>query len=216
MSNKGQGFEEVELPKGRAGLFVALCLLVILLVVGGVTHLVGVGFLGYRSILFGKGDLYILNLSDEERFVSVEGREPVVIHSQDAQLVELIGGRSRVDILEGDQKLWRSFEVEIDDSHGLLNISDAACLAVSDLSDLYRSEGGSIELKALLGAEEEIHILGSKNVVWPRRRPPSQVDLSEGPALSVEIVGCSLFEEPEFLREYLLLRFEERSQAVGK
>lgn len=208
--------EEAGLLKSRTGFLVAMAVLGVLLIVGVVTHLVGVGFLGYRSLLFGRGDLYILNLSDEERFVVVDGRSPVVIHSQDAQLVELIGGRSKVEILDDQQKLWRSFEIEIDDSHGLLNISDEACLAVTDLSGLYKGESSSVAIKTLLEAGEEIHILGSTNVVWPRREPPPRVDLTQGPALSVEIVGCALLQEPEFLREYLLLRLEERMGSPQK
>lgn len=207
--------EELELGRSRTGLFVVLAILGVVLVVGLVTHLVGTGFLGYRTIFYGKGDLYILNLSDEERYVSVDGRAPEVIHSQDARLVELIGGRSKVEILNSEQELWRSFEIGIDNSHAFLNISDEACLAVMEISGLYR-EGAPVELETLLEATDEVHILGSKNVVWPRRVPPAQMDLTEGAALSVEIVGCVLLEDPGFLREYLLLRLEQRNESRQK
>lgn len=184
-------------------------LLVLIAIIGTVSSFAGIGFLGHRLILYGTGELYILNLSSEERFVSVDGREPVVIHARDAQLVELIGGRSRVDILDEDHQLWRSWEIETDRSDVVLNISDEACLAVMDISSLYRDDRDQVEIVALLGADEEVYRLESRNMVWPRRQPPPRVDPSYGPALWMEIVGCPLLDEdPGFLRDYLLLRLE--------
>lgn len=181
----------------------------VVVLVGGVAHLVGIGFMGYRLVLHGDGDLYVLNLTGEERFVSVEGREAKVIHAQDAQLMELVGGRSQVQIYHQDMTPWREWEVETSRSHVLLNISTESCLAVTDITALYTGQG-SVEFSALLPADVEVHVLGSRNIVWPRRNPPPRVDPSYGPALSVEIVGCPLLQEPEFLKEYLLVRIEER------
>ena len=185
-------------------------LLVMVLIVGGVAHLVGLGFLGYRVILHGEGELYVLNLTMEERYVSVEGREKKVIHARDAQLVELVGGRSEVEILNEDGSLYRRWEVEMSRSDVLLNLSKETCLAVTDITSLYQGDVSGVEFSALLGPEVEVYELGSRNVVWPRKDPPPRVDPSRGPVLSVEIVGCPLLEDRGFLKEYLLMRLQDR------
>ncbi|TXD37183.1 hypothetical protein FRC98_10645 [Lujinxingia vulgaris] len=220
MGTEPDAFEGFEVDAGMStGKRVALgvgALVLVAAIIGAVTQMAGVGFLGYRSILYGSGDLYVLNLSDEERFVQVEGREPEPVHAQNAQVVELIGGTSRVDILNGDKSLWKSYDLTIDDSAALLNISDASCLAVADVTDLYRGQDTGLTFQELLDASTEFYELGSHNVIWPRRTFPSRIDPSKGPTLWVEIAACRLLEDPSYLSEYLMIRLQQRMEKRGQ
>lgn len=220
MGTEPESFEGVEVDAGMStGKRVALgvaALLVVVAILGAVTQMAGVGFLGYRSILYGSGELYVLNLSDEERFVQVEGREPEPVLAQNAQIVELIGGTSKVDILNADKSLWKSYQVTIDDSAAILNISDGACLAVADVTDLYRGQDQGLSFQKLLDASTEFYQVESHNVIWPRRSFPTRIDPSKGSTLWVEIVACRLFEDPAYLSEYLMIRLQQRMEKRGQ
>lgn len=219
MGTEPEAYQGFEIEEGMStGKRVALglgALVVMVAIVGVFTQLAGVGFLGYRSILYGSGDLYVLNLTYEERFVQVEGREPELILAQNAQLVELVGGTSKVDILNADKSLWRSFDITLDDSAALLNISDEACLAVSDVTAMYRGDGEGLNFQDLLPASTEFYETGSHNMIWPRRSFPTRIDPSKGPTLWVEIVACRLFEDPDYLAQYLMIRLQQRMEKRG-
>ncbi|RAL22383.1 hypothetical protein DL240_11070 [Lujinxingia litoralis] len=189
-----------------------VALVVIVAIVGAVTQMAGVGFLGYRSILYGSGELYVLNLTPETRQVRVEERAPEPLLAQNAQMVELIGGTSKVDILQEDQSVWKSFDITIDDSSALLNLSGSTCLSVADVTAMYRGQGEGLSFQALLPADTEFYELGTHNVIWPRRDFPSRVDPSKGPMLWVEIVACQLLEDPNYLSEYLMIRLQQRME----
>ncbi|RVU42472.1 hypothetical protein FRC91_16295 [Bradymonadales bacterium TMQ1] len=220
MGTEPEALEGFEVDAGMStGKRVALgvgALLVFVAILGAVTQMAGVGFLGYRSILYGSGELYVLNLSDEERFVQVEGREPEPVLAQNAQIVELIGGTSKVDILNADKSLWKSYDVRIDDSAALLNISHEACLAVADVTSLYRGQDEGLSFQKLLDASTEFYALDSHNVIWPRRSFPARIDPSKGPTLWVEIVACRLFDDPNYLSEYLMIRLQQRMEKRGQ
>jgi hypothetical protein len=206
--------EEGEIDGGvSTAVKVGVGLLGVMLVVGllgAVGHLVGIGFLGHRLIMYGEGELYVLNLTDEERYVSVDGRPPEVVHAQNAQIVQLIGGRSEVEILGESGEVIEEYVIETRRSHGLINVSERACLAAIDLSSLYGEGRREVELVGLWGPEDRVQEVGSRNVVWPRRDPPPRMDAEMGPMVAVEIVGCPLLEDPGFLKEYLVMRIEDR------
>lgn len=208
--------EEIELEGGstlKTVLLIVGALVVVIAIIGTVAAWAGVGFLGHRIILHGDGELYVLNLTGEERYVSVDGREKKVIHARDAQIAELIGGRSKVEIFSSEGELWKSFDVQMSRSHVLINISEQACLVVTDISTLYQGDEGGVHFQAFLQPDQEVYELGSRNVVWPRRSPPPRMDASLGPMLSVEIVGCSLLDDESFLKEYLIMRLQDRMKS---
>lgn len=200
---------------GRAKVVVGivLALLGVVGLVGGVAAWSGVGFLGHRVIMHGEGELYVLNLTGEELWVSVDGRAKEVVHARDAQLVDLVGGTSRVEVRREDGGEYRRFEVTMSHSDVVINLSEEACLAVTDITSLYQGNPDGVEFSALLESEVEVYELGSRNVVWPRKAAPPRMDRSLGPMLSVEIVACPLLEDRAFLKEYLLMRIEERMRA---
>lgn len=194
---------------GLAGVFFLILLL------GAVGHLVGIGFLGHRLLLHGEGDLYVLNLTPEELFVSVDGRPLEVVHAQNAQIVQLIGGTSRVEIYDEEESFRESYEVRSSRSHGLLNLSEEACLVVADISSMYGEGGRDAGVEIVRTVEpggDRVIPLESFNVVWPRRTPPARMAAERGPMLVVEIVGCPLLEDPGFLKEFLVVRIQDRME----
>lgn len=200
-------------------LAIALVLLSVVGVgVGYIGQISGAGWFGYRTWLYGGGELYALNLSDAPLFIQVDGREKLEVPAQNANVADLVGGTSRVDVFDADGKKLATHDVTIDDSHAFLKLTDDGCLAVVDITPFY---GGKqkrrLDFDAFLKPNVRVWIAQSKNVVWPRRDFPSKLQGGEGKGLWFEIVACELFDEVDFLDAYLAARIEQRmAQALGK
>ena len=180
--------------------------------VGIWTESAGVGPYGLRVALYGEGDLYVLNLSDEEREISVDGRDREPLAAQGARLFRLVGGTSEVALfVEGQDQPEQIIEIEASRSHVMLNLSDETCLVVAAVEGVNGDGPPEVEVLATLDPEVEVFELGSRNVVWPRGYPGV---LAEGqdPARAVEVIDCSLVEDKEFLAEYLAGQLYRRSR----
>ena len=188
---------------------IATALVVVIAVSGLMAHAAGYGFLGYRLAAYGEASLYVLNLSEEPRRVSVDGRTAETVDADSAQLLRLVGGLSTVEVFdEADQRL-QSFEVETDRSHAFLNLSGETCLVVSQLSNVTTDEELSVEIVDMLGPRDDLYVMETDNVVWPRGYPGVLTD-DGPPARSIEAIDCWLLEEKDFLKDYLQSRFTER------
>lgn len=186
-------------------------ILVVVGALGSIGQLIGTGWFGHRSILYGRGELYVLNMSDRERQVVVDGRPPVEILAHNATVVELIGGTSQVDIQDKAGNVVESYQITTKNSHALLNISDDTCLIVADMSAFYGGGGEKkLTYRAQLKPDQKVYVPDSTNVVWPRRSLQLQVKSGAGPATWIELIACSLFDEPEVLDGLMHLRLEER------
>src|SRR5690554_3426984 len=87
--------------KGKFGLLWALLgVLIALGAIGAVGHFAGAGWFGYRQILYGVNDIYLLNMGSEKLQVSVAGRDPVEVEPEGARLVEVMGGDIEISILD--------------------------------------------------------------------------------------------------------------------
>ena len=201
-------------PRSKKGLVVVgLGVIAVVAAVGIVGKLSGTGWFGHRSFLYGQGELYILNMHLEDRHVSVDGLPPVPVPKLNARLVDLIGGTSSVVISkdpEGTQ-VEVTKAVTIDGSSALLKLTDQKCLVVSDVTSFYQ-KGAERKLKVVHGikATESLHVLGSTNIIWPSKPFPAHFKLGQGPVLWVELVGCDLLGDKEFLDTYLGVRLSER------
>lgn len=211
--------EEVDLivpPQRSWKLYVALLILVLALIAGfgAIGQAVGTGWFGHRTMLYGTGELYVLNLHDELRYISVDGKEAVEVPIQNAQVVELIGGTSRVEVFDAARKLIDTYQITIDHSHALLNLSDDSCLVVADVTGLYGGRRGGLTITDRLREDTRVYVPETLNVIWPRRSFPAQLDSSSSKAVWIELVGCTLFDEDDFLQAYLDIRLEQRMERM--
>lgn len=194
---------------------------VVALIIGGVGRLSGTGWFGYRTWMYEGGELYVLNSNLEPRYVSVDGLEPVEVPAKNAQRLDLIGGTSEVTISKtaGGAPLATE-KITVDKSHALLKLTDKECLGVFDVGSYYTQGGDGIpSLVKKIDKGARITVLDSRNIVWPRKSFPKRVQPSDGKLLAVEIVGCDLFEDEEFLVSYIghqiAERFKKDQEAEG-
>ncbi|MGM0557171.1 MAG: hypothetical protein ACQEVA_12385 [Myxococcota bacterium] len=203
-------------PKTARNIVIALVVLAILAGFGAIGHFSGTGWFGHRQMLYGTGEVYLLNLGDKPREVTVDGRETVTVEPSDAEIAELIGGRSELVVRDENGDVIDTYEIETDNSHAFLKVSEQGCVVVSDVTSFYKKGGADeIEFVEFLEQDDRVYIPGSTNVIWPRKRFPQKLRGSGGPGLWVENVACQLFEEEDFLRAYLRVRLLDR-MGVGK
>lgn len=178
----------------------------------------GTGFFGYRSVLYGDGQLYALNMSDQPLWVSVDDREKVEVPAQNAQILDIIGGETRAVVTDASGEVVGRYDVFTDNSHAFLKLTDEQCLAVVNLDPYYRSGSSKdIEIVEKLDERTRVWVPDSKNVVWPRKAFPKRLSAGEGRGTWIELVGCPLLEDPQFLDAYLAVRLDERmGKALGK
>ena len=225
MSETNDGLEEVAGGgEGRLSKIVALVLVVALVIigVGAIGQFAGTGWFGYRSFLYGSGDLYLVNLGEAPVEVSVAGAEPITIPAEDARLVPVVGGDNEVVVHTGQGDEVERFVVHTEDSDGLVKVAPAPqrCLVAVDISPYYGA-GDKAKLRILekLGPDERVYVPGSRNVVWPREPFPPRLTAEGGPGVWIETVGCPLLDDEEqgFLEAYLIKRIEDRmARALGE
>lgn len=197
--------------KGKFGLiWAALGVLVALGAIGAVGHFAGAGWFGYRQILYGVNNIYLLNMGPEKLQVSVAGREPVEVDPEGARLVEVMGGDSEISILDASGAVLETRTVFTDDSSALLKLSEDGCLAVSDVGAFYGRGGDGLNIIKTIDPATRLYVPESKNIIWPRKPFPRALAKDAGQALWIELVGCALLDEPRFLRGYLDTRLGER------
>ncbi len=189
---------------------VVVLVLVFVGVGGFVAQAAGYGFLGYRTVLYDPGELYVLNLTEKRRYIAVDGAQMKPIEAEGARLFRLVGGNSELKGFDEDRNRWRNWQVETDGSHIFLNLSAEGCVVISELKGLVEQQTLSVELIDLLDADQRPHHLGSRRVIWPRGYPGAIDVEGTDPVLSVEVVECWMFEDADFLREYLRTRLQER------
>lgn len=196
--------------RSTGALMVALGVLVALGAIGGVGQLAGAGWFGYRQILYGVNEIYLLNMGSEKLQVSVAGRELIEVEPQGARLVEVMGGDSEVSIHDADGVVRETRTVFTDHSSALLKLSADGCLAISDVGALYGRGGDGLNIIQTIDASTRLYVPESKNIIWPRKTFPRALAKDAGQALWIELVGCALLDEPRFMRGYLDTRLGER------
>jgi hypothetical protein len=198
-------------PKTTRNIIIGVVVLAVLAGFGAIGHFSGTGWFGYRQMLYGSGEIYLLNLGDEKLEVTIDDRETVEVEPKDAQIAELMGGESKVVVRGGDGETRDSYTIKTDNSHALLKVSQEGCVVVSDVSSFYRKGGDDeIEFVEFLEQDDRVYVPGSTNVIWPRKTFPQKLRSGAGPGIWVENVACSLFEEEDFLRAYLRVRLLDR------
>lgn len=201
-------------PKTTRNIIIALVVLAVLAGFGAIGYVSGTGWFGYRQILYGTGEVYLLNLGDEDLEASVDGREPVVVKANDAKITDLIGGTSEIVVRDMDGEVVDRYSITAKNSHALLKLSDQGCLVASDISSFYRKGGdGEIKFVEFLEEDDHVYIPGSKNVIWPRKQFPQRLSGSDGTGIWTEWVACQLLEEKDYLRAYLRVRLLDRMGA---
>jgi hypothetical protein len=203
-------------PKTTRNIIIALVVLAVLAGFGAIGHFSGTGWFGYRQMLYGTGEVYLLNLGEDRREVTVDGRETVTVEPSDAKIAELIGGKSQIVVRDEGGEVVETYDLETDNSHALVKVSKEGCVVVSDVTSFYKKGGADkIEFVEFLEQEDRVYTLGSMNVIWPRKRFPQKLRSGGGPGIWVENVACQLFEEEDFLRAYLRVRLLDR-MGVGQ
>lgn len=175
-----------------------------------VPHLLGYGCFGHRAIIYGQGDLYVLNLEETPRFVAVDGERPLHVEAGNARIIPVVGGDFSVEAFDDEHQLINGWELEANDSDLFMNFSDDRCFVVSRLSGVDDPDNITVEITDRLDAGTEFTELESRNVVWPRGVPGVGDEGSSEPAKSLEIVDCSLLYDSPFLGDYLETQFQDR------
>ena len=178
--------------------------------IGAAGYISGAGWFGYRQIMYGDGEIYLLNMGDKPLEVSVEGRESVEVDAQGARTVEVVGGKSQVVVKNAAGDIVERHTVVVDHSDALLKLTKDGCLAVSNIGAFYGRGGEGLEFVEMIEADEQLFVPGSTNVIWPRQTFPAKLPREGGEAMWVELVGCSLLEQEEFLRAYLDVQLGQR------
>lgn len=185
--------------------------IVVLFVAGAalIPYLIGYGWFGHRLLLYGEGQLYVLNLHDETHHVSVDGRAPVEIPGDDATILPLVGGPTSVEVQDQQNQVIDSWETELDHSDAFLNLSDDTCFVLAELANLSGNNSLEVEIIEVLDADTDFVPLDTHHVVWPRGNPGAVDDTAES-AVAIELMDCELLGEREFLGDYLQTRLEAR------
>ena len=198
-------------PKTTRNIIIALVVLAVIAGFGAIGHFSGTGWFGHRQMLYGTGEIYLLNLGDEKLEVTIDGRDTVEVKPKDAKITELIGGTNEIVVRDDAGELVDTYQVKTDNSHALLKISQEGCVVVSDVSSFYKKGGDDkIEFVEFLEQDDRVYVPGSTNVIWPRKNFPQKLRSGKGPGIWVENVACQLFEEEDFLRAYLRVRLLDR------
>lgn len=208
--------EDLEVGRRRSPATIIIAVVVTLALLagfGGIGYFTGTGWFGYRQLLYGTGEVYLLNLSDQPLEAFVDGRGPVEIVDQGADVAEIIGGDSTVTVQTPAGERLDTIAVHVEDSDALVKLSEDGCLVASDISGFYGGAKQSLEVIETIEADQQVWVAGSTNVTWPRHQFPKQLHPDEGPPIWVEIVACDLLDQPEFLRAYLDVRLRDRMGA---
>ena len=216
--------ETIEEPEPNTTLRVVIALVVLAIIAGfgSIGHFSGTGWFGYRQMLYGTGEIYLLNLGDRDLDVFIDNRESVSVPANDAKITELIGGVSTIVVRDDSGEVVDTYELQTDNSHALLKLSDKGCLVATDVTSFYKKGGADeLEFVEFLKNEERTYIPESRNVIWPRKRFPQKLRSGDGPGIWIEWVGCDLLDSKKFLRGYLRVRLRDRlgmdeQQAPGR
>lgn len=212
VNTPGEEQEQHEASRSRR-LRVAVALVISVAIAGGAFwgELAGYGVFGHRLMLYGENNLYVLNLDDEERYVSIEGGELEKVGAEGARLLHIVGGEAKVEVFDGDWEALDSWTVVTDRSHAFLNLSTDACIAVSEVSGLPDGDDIAVDMVDWLEPDTTLYALETRTVLWPRMDPGVlEYGETQGAVISVEPADCTLSGDDEFLAEYLQRRIEER------
>lgn len=222
--------------KSKLGyLIVIISVIVGVAAVGAVGYISGAGWFGYRQIMYGNGQVYLLNMGSEPLSVTVEDRETVIVPPEDARAVDVVGGESELVVrtvppaqqskgkkksadgktdnvadAEPTGEVVERHSVFVDNSHALLKLTKEGCLVASDVGAFYGRGGEGLEFVEMIEEDQQVYVPGTTNVIWPRQTFPGKFDREGGDAIWLELVGCSLLEQEEFLRAYLDVRLGNR------
>lgn len=210
--------DEIEVPSPwRKRLLYLGLLLIGLLIIGGVGQLSGAGWFGYRSYMYGETQVYLLNLSDENKTVTVTGMmDPIEVAAQGAEIVDVIGGDLEIKVLSknGESQTMNLFA---DDASALVKLSKQGCLTITNLTAYYGGEQPKDpDYEAFIQNDKQVYVIPSRNVVWPRKPFPRSLDAYGGPGMWVELIGCEILNDRTMLDGYVVLRLQERMNKAMK
>lgn len=211
--------ESYERPSRLRAILIGLVVAALVLTgVGLIGHLSGAGWFGYRNWYYEGGELYLLNMSKQPLYASIDGGERVEVPAENAHIVDVQGGTSVVDITDASGAAAGRYEVTVDRSHAFLKLTDEGCLAVVDVTPFYGgTQKDKLDFEAYLRRPTRVWIPRSRNVIWPTKDFPAQLQGGEGKGFWFELVACELLDEPIFLDAYLATRLESRmAKALGK
>lgn len=177
---------------------------------GVAAHLSGYGWFGYRVLLYGHNQLYVLNLEDEPRRVIVDGRTTRDVQPDNAAIAPLVGGAAsvRIETPEGEPIATRT--VETDRTNVLYHLGGESCLVVTEVSNVDDGTDLTVEVVDMPGPQTELYHLDSRNIVWPRGYPGVLDETASDPPRSVEVLDCDLRDDEDFVTEYITQRLRAR------
>lgn len=211
--------QNVELDGGDSRttsiIFGSIALLAIL-AFGAIGHFSGSGWFGYRQWIYGEGELYLGNYGNDVRKVSIDGRETVTLKPRHFEVVDLVGGTTDVGVMDQNGELLATHRVFADKSDAFVKVSENGCLAASDISSFYLGSSASLKFVEFIRREDHVYVPESRNVVWPGKDFPSNLESGEGPGIWIEKVGCNHIKHPNAMKAYLEVRLRDRIEREGE
>ncbi len=188
-------------------------LLAALLVIGGVGKISGTGWFAYRAILYNPGQLYVINLDAPDRFITFDGSRREELPFDSAQPFDLVGGTTEVVIQDAQSLPLATHAVKLDGQNAVLKLGADLCLVTLDISGFYGvGQDKKFKVARRITADDQLIILDSTNVIWPRHNFPKRMTPGQGPALWIEKVACALLDPADepLLLGYMEQRFNDR------
>lgn len=209
---------------------IAAVVVVMLVVVCGVTMLLGIGPFGYRIFKYGMVKIHVYNGTPHFALVDIEGVDKE-IPPFEGRTVEVVGGELEMStvlqlVKENEEGIpertdeLRPLETQsfvADDENFLYHVAteESACVAIVDMTSFYRK--GATKDPRLVGTvpkDRRLQVLDTETVFYSQSVLPDQ--LLEPPMLWLPSVACSMLSDPAKLLMTVKIRAVERRKALEK
>ena len=189
--------------------------LVVLLVFGVVTWLLGLGPFAYRQIWYGTSEIYILNMTARTVEVTLDKGTGISIGPESADRAPILGGTTHVVTRGPDGEIIEELDVFVSGFPVFYNVQGERCLVVADVSSFYApGKDKRVKILTRFSAGAKIVNLPHNNIIWPRQTLRDKVEGGADGVAWVEIVACPLLEEEEehVLASHLEILLTERKR----
>jgi hypothetical protein len=184
---------------------------------GLVTWLLGLGPFAYRQILYGSTEIYLLNMTEQPVFVTLDRGKAIEVPPEGAERTPLLGGTTTISTRDAGGALDEEVEVFADGSPVLYNVEGRKCLVLSDVSSFYLGgtpEEQGVEIASTFDRGTKVINLPTERVIWPRKTLEDKIKGAEAGVSWIDMVACPLLDPDErgVLEAHLNVLLTERKK----